>query len=134
MSVIRHEAIAQHAHKHLGLSFCQDFFERGVVSVIVENPIPGIPQVEYGEDPSPRCLACYLWRVADDILSKRRPSTIIWICPLFFAACLSLSYIQRHDHHTETFIINKFVFLFFQKGILVRVYSARHCETCTAKT
>jgi hypothetical protein len=47
MPVIRHEAKAQNAYKDFGLSFCQDFFERGIVSVIVENPIPGISTVEY---------------------------------------------------------------------------------------
>ncbi|MEI8018462.1 MAG: hypothetical protein WCH39_09685 [Schlesneria sp.] len=51
--MIRHEAIAQNAHKDFGLSFCQNFFERGIVSVILENPIPGISTVEYVKDHPP---------------------------------------------------------------------------------
>ena len=53
MQVIRHEAIHQNVHKDFRLSFCQDFFERGIVSVIIKNPIPGISTVQYVKDHSP---------------------------------------------------------------------------------
>ncbi len=80
--MIRHEAIAENAHKDFGLSFCQDFFERGIVSVIDENPIPGISTIEYVKDHSPRRLACCSWHANEDIPRKRLLSTINWTYPL----------------------------------------------------
>ena len=84
LPVIRHEGIAQHAHKNFGLSFCQGFFERGIVSVIGENPIMGISTVEYVKDHSPRRLACCSWYANEKISRKRPLSKIIWTYPLFF--------------------------------------------------
>ena len=84
MPVIRHKAITQDAYKDFGLSFCQDFLERGKVSVIVENPIPGISTVEYVKDHSPRRLACCSWHANENIPRKRPLSTFIWTYPLFF--------------------------------------------------
>jgi hypothetical protein len=85
MPVIRHEAIAQNADKNFGLSFCQDFFERGIVSVISENRIPTISTVDYVKDHSPRRLACCSWHADDDIPRKRPLSNMIWTYPRFFA-------------------------------------------------
>ena len=45
MSVIRRQEIAQDAHKNFGLSFCEDFLQRDIVSFVIENPIPSISTV-----------------------------------------------------------------------------------------
>jgi hypothetical protein len=86
IAVIRHAAIAQHTYKHLGLSFFQGFFERIVVSVIVENPIPGISTVYYSNDHSARRLGHLSWHADDDISRKCSLSTMIWTSPRFFSA------------------------------------------------
>ena len=82
MPVIRHEAIAQNTHKNFGLSFCQDFFERGIVSVISENPIPGIPTIESVKKHSPQRLTCCFWHTDQNIPRKLPLSTMIWPHPV----------------------------------------------------
>jgi hypothetical protein len=83
MPVIWHEAIGQNAHKNFGMSFCQDLFEPGIVSGIIENPIPGISTVEYVTDHSAQCVACCSWQDGN-IPTERDLSIMIWTYPFFF--------------------------------------------------
>jgi hypothetical protein len=103
MPAIRHDAIALNTHKNFGLSFCQDFFERSIVSIISENPIPAISMFEYVKDHFPRRLACYSWHANKNLPRKRSSSTMIGTHPiastrpscLCFPGCVSWEY-QGH--------------------------------------
>ena len=71
--------------------------KRGIVSEIVENPIPGISTIENVNDHSARRLACYSWYAKEKIPRKRGFSTFIWSYPVFFDAERSLFSKSRSD-------------------------------------
>ena len=55
MPMIGHEAVRQHAHRHLLTPFGQDALKRGVVARLLEQPHPSIAAIENMIDQIPWC-------------------------------------------------------------------------------